>query len=245
MATYKIPQNVEAEDKLIGPFSFKQFIFLVIAAAGMGIAFLLSRMHIALVLIPAPVIIVCLVLGLYRRSDQPVETYLLAMLNFNFKPRKRSWDPEGWHETVHLIAPKKKMAPAQKGSLQQVHGQLEQLANIVDSRGWAAKRPELNDSVGNLLLDNSDRLISTTEQQPTVTEPLDIHAKDDILDSNNNPDLKDLGKLAEETETQVKNQAIAKMQAAKASTGNKTETEPTYNPYPQMQQKVVPAQSPK
>ncbi len=30
MATYKIPQNVEAEDKLIGPFSFKQFIFLIL-----------------------------------------------------------------------------------------------------------------------------------------------------------------------------------------------------------------------
>lgn len=30
MASYKVPQDVEADDKLIGPFSFRQFIYLVI-----------------------------------------------------------------------------------------------------------------------------------------------------------------------------------------------------------------------
>jgi hypothetical protein len=32
MAVYKVPQDVEAEDKLIGPFSFRQFIYLIIVA---------------------------------------------------------------------------------------------------------------------------------------------------------------------------------------------------------------------
>ena len=27
MAVYKVPQDVEADDKLIGPFSFRQFIY--------------------------------------------------------------------------------------------------------------------------------------------------------------------------------------------------------------------------
>ena len=31
MATYKVPQDVEAEDKLLGPFTFRQFIYLLIA----------------------------------------------------------------------------------------------------------------------------------------------------------------------------------------------------------------------
>ena len=31
MAQYKVPQDVEAEDKLIGPFSFRQFIYLGVA----------------------------------------------------------------------------------------------------------------------------------------------------------------------------------------------------------------------
>ena len=41
MAVYKVPQDVEAEDKLLGPFSFKQFIFLLIA--GWGIFMLLDK----------------------------------------------------------------------------------------------------------------------------------------------------------------------------------------------------------
>ncbi len=30
MATYKVPQDVEAEDKLLGPFTFRQFIYLMV-----------------------------------------------------------------------------------------------------------------------------------------------------------------------------------------------------------------------
>src|SRR3990167_4517892 len=106
MATYKIPQNVEAEDKLIGPFSFKQFIFLVITVMAIVIAFLLFRVQPILVVIPLPVIIVFGILGLYHREDQPAETYLLAAVNFFIKPRRRIWSNEGLIENVKITAPK-------------------------------------------------------------------------------------------------------------------------------------------
>lgn len=244
MATYKIPQDVEAEDKLLGPFTFKQFVFLIIAAVGIGVAYLLFKLHPALIAIPLPVIIICLILGLYRRPDQPVETYLLAALNFNLKPRKRGWDPEGWHENVHLIAPKKMALPAEKGSLSQVHGQLEQLARVVDSRGWVAKDPELSVGVGNLTIEDGDRLISMNEQMSRKSEPLDVHASDDILDPYNNPDAQDLGKLAQTSTSKVKADAIAKMNAAKTrpspiDTSTPSGSSAKFQPYPQMQQKVV------
>lgn len=44
MAVYKVPQDVEAEDKLLGPFSFKQFVFLMIAVAALALAFALSSL---------------------------------------------------------------------------------------------------------------------------------------------------------------------------------------------------------
>ena len=37
MGTYKVPQNVEAEDKILGPLSLKQFIYALI---GLGWGFL-------------------------------------------------------------------------------------------------------------------------------------------------------------------------------------------------------------
>jgi hypothetical protein len=43
MAVYKVPQDVEAEDKLIGPFSFRQFIYLIVAALGIFLSWALSQ----------------------------------------------------------------------------------------------------------------------------------------------------------------------------------------------------------
>ena len=57
MAQYKVPQDVEAEDKLLGPFTFRQFIYLLIAFALAGVAFLLFKIFPVLVIIPVPFII--------------------------------------------------------------------------------------------------------------------------------------------------------------------------------------------
>ena len=43
MAQYKVPQDVEAEDKLLGPFTFRQFIYLMIAGGLIAVGFLLFK----------------------------------------------------------------------------------------------------------------------------------------------------------------------------------------------------------
>ena len=58
MAVYKVPQNVEAEDKLLGPFSFRQFIYLVISVVGIAIAWVMFSIFPPLVVIPLPFIII-------------------------------------------------------------------------------------------------------------------------------------------------------------------------------------------
>ena len=42
MAEYKVAQDVEAEDKLIGPFSFRQFIYLIIAAVAVAVCIVIG-----------------------------------------------------------------------------------------------------------------------------------------------------------------------------------------------------------
>ena len=81
MAVYKVPQDVEAEDKLIGPFGFRQFIYLLIVAFFGFVAFLLGRIFIGLILIPAPIILFFLAIALPLRKDQPTEVYLAAVLS--------------------------------------------------------------------------------------------------------------------------------------------------------------------
>ncbi|MEO5690735.1 MAG: PrgI family protein, partial [Candidatus Saccharimonadales bacterium] len=95
MASYKVPQDVEADDKLIGPFSFRQFIYIIVACLAGGAAWFLSQIFIGLIIIPLPVILLFGALALPLRKDQPMEIYLVAMVRFFLKPRIRLWQPEG------------------------------------------------------------------------------------------------------------------------------------------------------
>ena len=56
MAQYKVPQDVEADDKLLGPFSFRQFIYLLIAGGGVVAAIGLFQIFPLLAIIPLPVV---------------------------------------------------------------------------------------------------------------------------------------------------------------------------------------------
>ena len=80
MSIYKVPQDVEAEDKLLGPFSFRQFVFLIIAVVGIGIAYALSQLLLPLFLIPMPVVLFFGALALPLKKDQPMEVYLAAVI---------------------------------------------------------------------------------------------------------------------------------------------------------------------
>lgn len=140
MATYKVPQDVEADDKLIGPFSFRQFIYLIIVAGCGLIAWGLAQVFIGLAIIPLPVIIFFGALALPLRKDQPMEIYMAALVSFYLKPRRRMWDPEGVETMIEISAPKVVEVNRTKGiSQNEAEQRLSYLANIVDSGGWAIR----------------------------------------------------------------------------------------------------------
>lgn len=141
MAVYKVPQDVEADDKLIGPFSFRQFIYLIVVAISMAGAWGLSTVFIPLAIIPLPFIIFFGALALPLRKDQPMETYLSAVVSFYFlKSRKRFWQPDGISSFVTIIPPKDADRIRTKGfSQDEATKRLDYLASLVDSHGWSVR----------------------------------------------------------------------------------------------------------
>lgn len=140
MAVYKVPQDVEADDKLIGPFSFRQFVYIIIAVIGIALAWGLGQLFIPLAIIPAPVIILFGALALPLRKDQPMETYLAAIVSFHLKPRKRFWQPDGIQSLVEITAPKEIEVQRSKNlSETEAAQRLSYLADIVDTEGWAVR----------------------------------------------------------------------------------------------------------
>jgi hypothetical protein len=151
MSVYKVAQDVEADDKLIGPFSFRQFIYLVIVAISIALGWGLSQISIALIIIPLPIIIFFGALALPLKKDQPMETYLAAILSFHLKSKRRMWIPDGDEAMVEVIAPKE-VETSRIKDLSQIEAErrLSYLADIVDTQGWAVRGvavPEANSSM--------------------------------------------------------------------------------------------------
>lgn len=140
MAQYKVPQDVEADDKLLGPFTFRQFIYLLIVAGFIALAVALFQVFPVLVIIPVPVILFFGALALPLKKDQPMETYLSAIVSYYLKPRKRIWDAGQPESTILITAPKKVEQNRTKDlSQEEATHRLSFLAEIVDSEGYAIK----------------------------------------------------------------------------------------------------------
>lgn len=148
MAVYKVPQDVEADDKLIGPFSFRQFIYLIIVAIAIAIAWGLAQLFIPLAIIPLPIIIFFGALALPLRKDQPMEIYLAAVVSFYLKPRRRIWQADGIQSLVEITAPKVIEVQRTKNLSQtEAERRLSYLADIVDTGGWAIRGVAASQSV--------------------------------------------------------------------------------------------------
>jgi hypothetical protein len=142
MATYKVPQDVESEDKLIGPLSLKQFIFAILFFASGYITYLFSQIPPKPLfgIVGLPFLLIFGILAFYQRKDQPVEVYLLAWLNYHLKPKVRVWDQEGYEEHVIITVPKVEEIDYTKGlNRRMIEEKTKQFSQIVDTRGWSAK----------------------------------------------------------------------------------------------------------
>jgi hypothetical protein len=191
MAIYKVIQDIEAEDHILGPLSLRQFIYALISVFLLYICFIALTKHIDFLLIPfLPPAIFTGFFAFPFGKDQPTEVWALAKVRFLFKPRRRIWDQSGIKELVTITVPKKIERVLTNGlSPNEVQSRLQALANTIDSRGWAIKNVNVNlyTQAGSFTDDsNSDRLINMSSVPQQVPD-VDIQASDDILDETNNP----------------------------------------------------------
>ena len=87
---YQVPQFIEVEDKIFGPFTFKQFIYL---AGGAGISFILYKafpFFIAILFI-APIVILTLALAFYKINKKPFIYIFESALRYLFQKKLYIW----------------------------------------------------------------------------------------------------------------------------------------------------------
>jgi hypothetical protein len=227
MAVYKVIQDIESEDKLLGPLTLKGFIYAAIAGTSAFVEFRLflvaSPIKYAFIAMFAFPMILFGVLASPLGREQPTEVWLLSRIRFFLKPRERIWDQEGMSELVTVTAPKKEELRRTKDlSPNEVQSRLKTLATTLDTRGWAVKNVDVNmtsrERNENVISPQSDRLVNNATL-PRQTPVVDVHAADDIMDEKNNPTAQKFDQMMRQAETERKQGIIEALKEA-ASIGN-------------------------
>jgi hypothetical protein len=243
MAEYKVAQDVEAEDKLIGPFSFRQFIYLIIAAVAVALAWGLGQVFIGLAIIPLPVIIFFTVLALPLRKDQPMEIYVAAIISYRLKPRKRVWSPDGIESLIEITVPKAVDEHLTKDlSQMETEKRLSYLADIADTKGWSIRHttePTPNSSMV------SDQYYAAQQTVGMLDEDSGVARKFDAMISRADQERHDriIQNMYYQAQTQAPTPQPTTNQAPNDNVGDTAvqndEHLPKFNPYPTIHQSVI------
>lgn len=87
---FKVPQFIDIEDKIFGPFTFKEFVYLV---GGAGLAYVSLRLLPVIVAVPLAIFIaiLSLLLVFYKVNEKPFEYILRAYISYLFQSKLYIW----------------------------------------------------------------------------------------------------------------------------------------------------------
>lgn len=90
---YQVPQFIEVEDKIIGPLTLKQFIYLI-GAAGLCVIFFVYLNIVIAILLSLPIAVFGLALAFYRVNGKPFVDVLEAGFNYFIGTKFYLWKHE-------------------------------------------------------------------------------------------------------------------------------------------------------
>ena len=87
---YQVPQFIEVEDKIVGPLTLKQFIYIA-GAIGLCVVFFVSLSMIFAILLSAPVAGFAAALAFYKVNGKPFIEVLEAGFNYYTREKLLLW----------------------------------------------------------------------------------------------------------------------------------------------------------
>ncbi len=144
---YKVPQNIDIEDKVIAGLTLRQFMFIMVAGGVGLLEFYAFVGPLQFLFIPAALLTagVGIAFAFVKINDRPFETFIMAAIKSLFAPHERIWrkddDPE---IPSHTETPHTRKTVAKKKSIHEIKSGLERLAMVVDSGGAAGMDSTVN-----------------------------------------------------------------------------------------------------
>ncbi len=133
---FKVPQNIQMEDKIIGPLTMKQFVYLLVGGM-VTYATIKSYNTTMFLFVGLPVGILALCLAFIKIQDQPFSKFILSLVSYLLKPKQRVWQKDRIvYATSSPIVQEKVGKDKKQFAPKEVEkSELEKLSYILDTRG--------------------------------------------------------------------------------------------------------------
>lgn len=90
---FQVPQFIDTEDKIVGPISIRQFVYLVIAA-GLSMVLYFSVRAWLWIILSVPLLGFGAAMAFVKINGRPFVKFLMAGLSYYWKPQTYVWQPD-------------------------------------------------------------------------------------------------------------------------------------------------------
>ncbi len=130
---FKVPQNIDLEDKIVGPLTLIQFLYLLGGGILDYILLITLGANFIFWILSIPITIFALSMSFLKIQDQPLAHFIVAGIYYLTHPRIRVWQRTDQPEIIKA-APKKKKVEVMPEKRRIERSQLEQLAYVLDTQ---------------------------------------------------------------------------------------------------------------
>ena len=111
----QVPQYIEVEDKVIGPLTIRQFMYLIVGLGIIGLLWVLFKPVIVFLL--APLIIAFFgAAAFYKVNGRPFLSYVAAFIKLSATPTRYTWQ-HGKEKTKTIVRETKELGIPKKGAI--------------------------------------------------------------------------------------------------------------------------------
>ncbi len=101
---FEVPQFIEVEDKIVGPLTWKQFVYLA-GGTGILVVLYLSLQFIFFVIFGLPIGMLAVSLAFHRVNNRPFSIFLESFVNYFRKTKLYLWRKNEMQTIIEKVEP--------------------------------------------------------------------------------------------------------------------------------------------
>lgn len=130
---FKVPQNIDLEDKIVGPLTLIQFLYVISGGVSIYLLFLTMGQSFVFWVLSVPIATIALALAFLKIQDQPLSHFIKAGLTYLTRPKVRVWQRHGINYSAIKAAPVKQKGATVLPKRKIEKSELEKIAQVLDT----------------------------------------------------------------------------------------------------------------